>query len=126
MAQFGGKATLQHIPVHLSIDEMTDEIAVALTAIDGDIDGVVAASDAIATAAIRQLAALGISVPDDIAVIGFDDLPLARHSLPQLTTIRQDITGGARRMVELLREKLDGGTPASTVMAPELIVRDSA
>lgn len=126
VAQFSGAATLQHIPVHLSIDEMTDEIAVALTAIEGDIDGVVAASDAIATATIRQLAARGIAVPDDIAVIGFDDLPLARHTLPQLTTIRQDIANGARRMVELLREKLDGGTPASTVMAPELIVRDSA
>jgi DNA-binding LacI/PurR family transcriptional regulator len=124
--QFGNGAALQHVPVHLSIDEMTDEIAVALTAIEGNIDGVVAASDAIATATIRQLAARGISVPDDIAVIGFDDLPLARYTLPQLTTIRQDIASGARRMVELLREKLEGGTPGSTVMEPELIVRDSA
>ena len=126
VAQFGKGATLQHIPVHLSIDEMTDEIAVALTAIEGDIDGVVAASDAIATTTIRQLATRGIAVPDDIAVIGFDDLPLARHTLPQLSTIRQDIASGARRMVELLREKLEGGTPDSTVMEPELIVRDSA
>jgi DNA-binding LacI/PurR family transcriptional regulator len=126
VSSFGKGATLQHVPVHLSIDEMTDEIAVALTALEGNIDGVVAASDAIATATIRQLAARGIAVPEDIGVVGFDDLPLARYTLPQLTTIRQDIATGARRMVELLREKLEGGTPGSTVMEPELIVRDSA
>jgi DNA-binding LacI/PurR family transcriptional regulator len=123
---FSNGASLQHVPVHLSIDEMTDEIAVALTALEGDIDGVVAASDAIAMAAIRQLDSRGISVPGNVAVVGFDDLPLARHTVPQLSTVRQDIATGAAKMVELLLERLEGRHPDSIVMAPELIERASA
>lgn len=122
----GAGAQLRHIPVHLSIDEMTDEIADALAGIEGNIDGVVAASDAIAMAAIRQLHGRGIKVPDDVAVIGFDDLPLARHTVPQLTTIRQDITGGAAEMVKLLMARLAGKKPGSLVMQPEVIERASA
>lgn len=126
VAKFGNGASLQHIPIHLSIDEMTDEIADALTGLEGDIDGVVAASDAIAMATIRQLDGRGIKVPDDVAVIGFDDLPLARHTVPQLTTIKQDIARGAAEMVRLLMERIDGKASASLVMPPELVVRASA
>lgn len=124
--EFGGEARLQHIPIHLSIDDMTDEIAEALTGMEGNIDGVVAASDAIAMATIRQLDGRGIKVPDDVAVIGFDDLPLARHTVPQLTTIRQDISGGAAQMVKLLMARLEGEKPVSLVMQPEVIERASA
>lgn len=126
VAEFGDGARLQHVPVHLSIDEMTDEIAVALTALEGNIDAVVAASDAIAMATIRQLDSRGIKVPEDVAVIGFDDLPLARHTVPQLTTIRQDIAAGAATMVSLLMERLAGKRPGSSVMQPELVRRASA
>lgn len=126
VAEYGKGATLQHIPVHLSIDEMTDEIADALVAIEGDIDGIVAASDAIAMATIRQLDARGIKVPADVAVIGFDDLPLARHTVPQLSTISQDITGGAAEMVKRLKARLKGERSEALVMAPELVLRASA
>lgn len=122
----GKSARLQHIPVHLSIDEMTDEIAEALISVEGNIDGVVAASDAIAMATIRQLDQRGIKVPDDIAVIGFDDLPLARQTVPQLTTVRQDISGGASKMVELLMARMKGELPVSIVMEPKIVVRASA
>lgn len=123
---FGAGATLQHIPVHLSIDEMTDEIATAFTALEGDIDGVVAASDAIAVATIRQLHGRGIEVPEDVAVVGFDDLPPARHTLPPLTTIRQDIGFGAEEMVKRLKERIAGECAGSLVMEPELVIRASA
>lgn len=123
---FGQGARLQHVPVHLSIDEMTDEIAVAMTALEGDIEGVVAASDAIAMATIRQLDSRGIKVPDDVAVVGFDDLPLARHTVPQLTTIKQCITEGAHEMVNRLMARLKGEAAESLVMPPELVVRASA
>jgi len=126
VAKFGRGATLQHIPVHLSIGEMTDEIAEALTALKGDIDGIVAASDAIAMATIRQLHERGIAVPDDVAVTGFDDLPLARQTVPQLTTIRQNITAGAAEMVSRLMGRLEGKRTESLVMPPELIERASA
>lgn len=126
IADFKSGASLQHVPIHLSIDEMTDEIANALTALEGDIDGVVAASDAIAMATIRQLAGRGISVPGDVAVIGFDDLPLARHTVPQLTTIKQHIAAGAQEMVKRLKERLDGNRSAPLRMQPELVIRASA
>lgn len=126
VTELGQGATLRHIPVHLSIDEMTDEIAEALTALDGAIDGVVAASDTIAMATIRQLAERGISVPDDVAVTGYDDLPLARQTVPQLTTVRQDIAVGAAQMVRRLMDRLDGKPAEALVMPPELVVRGSA
>lgn len=126
VAEFGRGAILQHLPVQLSIDEMTDEIAVALTGIEGEIDGVVAASDALAMAMIRQLDSRGIAVPDDLAVVGFDDLALARHTVPQLTTIKQNIARGAHEMVERLMVKVKGDSAESLVMPPELIVRASA
>lgn len=126
VAAFGKGASLQHIPVHLSIDEMTDEIAVALTGLENDIDGIVAASDAIAMATIRQLDERGIRVPEDVAVIGFDDLPLARHTVPQLTTIKQDIAKGAAEMVKCLKARLAGQEAKSLVMPPELVLRASA
>ncbi len=123
---FGQGARLQHMPIHLSIEEMTDEIGVAMTSLDGNIEGAVCASDAIAMATIRQLHELGIRVPADMAVIGFDDLPLARHSVPQLTTIRQNIGGGAAQMVKRLMTKIEGGDADALVMPPELVVRASA
>lgn len=126
VADRGGEARLHHLPIHLSVDEMTDEIAVALAALGGAVDGVVAASDAIAMATIRQLDSNGISVPGDIAVIGFDDLPLARHTVPQLTTVRQDITRGAQEMVARLMARLAGETTPALVMRPELVTRASA
>lgn len=123
---FGHGARLQHVPVHLSIDEMTNEIALAMTALDGEIEGAVCASDAIAMATIRQLHELGIRVPADMAVVGFDDLPLARHSVPQLTTIRQNITGGAAQMVRRLMTRIGGDSADALVMPPELVIRASA
>ena len=126
IAGFGPAATLHHLPVHLSLDDMTDEIAVGLAGLAATIDGIVAASDAIALAAIRQLHERGLSVPADIAVIGFDDLPMARNTVPQLTTMRQDIAGGALAMVERLQALINGETASSLVMTPACIVRSSA
>ena len=100
--------TIRHLPIHLSMDDMTGEIAEGLAALDGAIEGVVAASDAIAMDTIRQLVSKGIRVPDDIAVTGFDDLPLARHTVPQLTTVKQDIVQGAHEMVARLMARLGG------------------
>jgi len=124
--EFGGSANLQHLPVHLSLDEMTGEIAEGLNDLAGEIDGIVAASDAIALAAIRQLHDRGLTVPSDIAVVGFDDLPMARHTVPQLTTVRQDIQQGALAMVAKLDALAAGEPVSSLVMPPELIVRSSA
>jgi DNA-binding LacI/PurR family transcriptional regulator len=90
------------------------------------VDGIVAATDIIAMAAIRALTERGLSVPDDVAVIGYDDLEIAIHAAPALTTIRQDIGAGAVAMVDLLMRRLAGETTGSVILPPALIVRDSA
>jgi hypothetical protein len=59
-------------------------------------------------------------------VTGFDDVPIATQTVPQLTTVRQDIAGGARAMVDLLTQRIAGVETPSTIMAPELVVRESA
>lgn len=86
---------------------------------------IVCASDTIAMMAIRALAERGLRVPDDVSVTGFDDVPLAAHTTPPLTTVRQDVTRGAAMMVELLMRKLAGETVGAVVLPPTLIVRGS-
>lgn len=121
-----GLGDLRKLPVHLSMEEMSDELTAILAALEQGVDGIIAASDTIATVAIRLLHHRGIKVPDDVSVIGFDDLPLASHTVPQLTTIRQNIVGGAAEMVERLMQRLRGAEADALVMSPELIVRASA
>jgi DNA-binding LacI/PurR family transcriptional regulator len=89
-------------------------------------DAIVAASDIIAMSAIRALAGFGFSVPGDVAVVGYDDVPLAAQITPSLTTIRQDLKQGANRLVDMLFRRLDGERMESVVMKPELVVRASA
>ncbi|MDQ1121060.1 MULTISPECIES: LacI family DNA-binding transcriptional regulator [Pseudoxanthomonas] len=89
-------------------------------------DGVFAASDLIALGAIRALAEAGLRVPQDVSLVGFDDLPLASYSQPPLTTVRQDLTLAARHMVDRLLALVDGGTADSLEMPVQLVVRESA
>jgi hypothetical protein len=105
---------------------MERDIAMHLDRMAGQIDGIVAASDMIALATMAALVAGGRSVPGDVAVTGFDDLPLAERAIPRLTTIRQDLEAGAKAMVEALFTRLDGTAAPGLEMPPRLIVRDSA
>ena len=85
------------------------------------------ASDLMAQGAFSVLAAAGLKVPDDVAVIGFDDSPVAQSVSPRLTTIRQPSFQQGERMVAVLLELLAGGTPPhATILETELSVRDSA
>ena len=92
------------------------------------VDAVFAASDLMATGVLRALRRSGRRVPDDVAVIGFDDSPLAQHTEPQLTTVRQPIDAmGARMVAELLTLVGNGDKPPSgVVLDTELVLRDSA
>ena len=84
-------------------------------------------SDEMAMGAISALAQAGLSCPDDVSVIGFDDLPLARFFQPALTTIAQPKAMIGRRAVELLVETLNGvDTSLRQVTLPhELLIRGS-
>jgi DNA-binding LacI/PurR family transcriptional regulator len=89
-------------------------------------DGVFAASDVIAIGVIRALVATGHAVPAAVSVVGYDDVSIAQHSQPPLTTIRQDVARGVRYLVDLLLQQLAGETVQSFRMQPELVVRESS
>jgi LacI family transcriptional regulator len=92
-------------------------------------DAVFAANDVMAMGALAAIQAAGLHVPDDVAVMGFDDIPLARQLSPPLTTVRQFQTQLGRRAAELLLERLTGhyaGPGRSQEMPHEIVVRASA
>lgn len=88
-------------------------------------DAVVCASDLIALGVIRGLQDQGLRVPEDVAVVGFDDVAFAGHVSPPLTTIRQDIRAAGERLVGNLITLIEGGQVRSQLIPPQLIVRRS-
>ncbi len=117
---------LKALPTHLASDEMAGQIGSQLDGLGSDVDGIVCASDTIAMTTVRLLHERGRAVPDEVAVTGFDDLPLATRTVPQLTTVRQDFAAGARAMVDSLCRRMAGEDVSSTVLPPRLVVRESA
>lgn len=90
-------------------------------------DALFVASDLMARGAITMLAQAGLTVPDDVAVIGFDDSPVALGSTPQLTTMRQPSFAQGEAMADVLLTLLAGGQPEhATILDTELVVRESA
>lgn len=98
----------------------------ALLAGGAEFDGVMAASDVIAISAIRAIAEAGLRVPQDVSVVGFDDILLAEHAHPPLTTVRQELARGAVALVDTVVAAIRGERPESTILPPTLIVRASA
>lgn len=91
-----------------------------------DLDGVFAASDLMAEGALAAMRAAGRRVPDDVAVVGFDDSPSARYTDPPLTTIRQPWDEQGRLMTRLLLRRINEGAKVeSTVLPTQLVVRAS-
>lgn len=88
-------------------------------------DAIFATSDLLAMAAIKALSGRGVRVPEDIAVVGFDDIRLARWYSPPLTTISQHIGQGGRLLVDILMARLAGKKVTPTMLVPELVVRAS-
>ena len=89
------------------------------------VDAIFAASDLIAIGAMRALAETGLTIPDDIAIIGFDDIPAARHTSPPLTTIMQDIKGAGDRLVETLVAQIGGSERPHNRLPTRLLERGS-
>ncbi|WP_444905658.1 LacI family DNA-binding transcriptional regulator [Microbulbifer sp. SSSA008] len=88
-------------------------------------DGIFAASDSIAMGAIKALQARGYKVPEDVGIVGFDDIPIAPFFTPPLTTVRQNIHRGGELMVEKMMELLSGKSAMPDVLPTELVVRGS-
>lgn len=88
-------------------------------------DAIFASTDLIAIGAMRALQEAGLHVPDDVSVVGFDDMPLAEYVTPGLTTVQQNARKAGDGLVEGIVNLIEGRPIASTFMAPKLIVRES-
>jgi DNA-binding LacI/PurR family transcriptional regulator len=94
---------------------------------DPRLDAVFVASDLMAEGALRTLRRAGRRVPDDVAVIGFDDVALARYTEPPLTTIRQPISDIGRVLAgQLLRLAAGEDIASAVILSTELVIRESA
>ncbi|MGA4862660.1 LacI family DNA-binding transcriptional regulator [Streptomyces lavendulocolor] len=104
--------------------------AAMLRLLDGhpEVDGVFAANDLMARGACQVLSERGRRVPEDVAVVGFDDSSVAVTCRPPLTTVRQPVEKMAAAMAELLAARLQGADPEPErlLFRPELVVRASA
>lgn len=114
----------------LQFDALTNEdagyrAASTLIASGRAFDAIFAASDLIAIGAMRALAGAGRTIPGDVAVIGFDNIPAASLTTPPLTTIQQDIAGAGERLVETVLAQIEGRDPPAPHLPSRLIVRGS-
>jgi DNA-binding LacI/PurR family transcriptional regulator len=94
----------------------------------GKFDAVFAASDAMALGAMSAARRAGLRVPQDVAVVGYDDSPLALFSDPPLSSVRQPIEEMGREMARAMLAQLGASrqVPRSVVLATELVVRGSS
>jgi DNA-binding LacI/PurR family transcriptional regulator len=88
-------------------------------------DGVFVTSDVAAIALISALNARGIDVPRDVKVVGYDDIEMAGHVFPSLTSIRQPTKLAGKALVTLLNEVQSGQARRSVILPTELVERDS-
>jgi DNA-binding LacI/PurR family transcriptional regulator len=89
-------------------------------------DAIFASSDLLAIEAMGALRKHGRDVPRHVAVVGYDDILLARYSNPALTTIRQPVANGAEGLVDSLLKIVAGKRPKPQMLSTELIIRDSS
>ena len=91
-----------------------------------DLDAVFVNSDLMAIAAMDEIREHRRRVPQDVAVVGYDDLSVAAHSNPPLTTIRQNVPLAGKLLAQNLIEYLQTGMVTNVSIPVELIVRKSA
>ncbi len=88
---------------------------------------IIASTDLLAIGAIYSAGRMGMTVPGDISIVGFDDLPMAEFTNPALTTLRQPMSGMAAAGVAAAIDNADGGeVPIFKLLAPSLVVRESS
>ena len=92
-------------------------------------DAILAGNDVVAFGAMTALRNAGLRIPEDVAVVGFDDVPLAEHASPPLTTVRLPAVDMGRRAAERLIRRIEGRPDpegATDLLPTELIVRASS
>lgn len=93
--------------------------------LDADVDGIFAANDQLALGCLGELQRRGVRIPEDVRVVGFDDMAGADALYPRLTTVRQDFTRVGELAVEQLSLLISGEKAQSQVIPPTLIIRES-
>ena len=131
-----------HAAAGVPVDERLVVNAESVTTTDGfeavmrlhgsgvSFDGAFVLTDAAATGALRALADVGLRVPDDVQVVGFDNDAEGEYLVPRLTTVDPDNDLMAERIMELLLRRVDAGGPAAgdaveSVMSARIVVRES-
>ncbi len=102
------------------------QAALRLLSSGHEFDGLFCLSDAIAMAAINALNEHGVAVPGDVAVVGYDDISLARYYTPSITTVYQDRELGGRWLVEKLLKMIDGDLVESAYLPTDIVLRNSS
>lgn len=110
----------------ITTEEAGHAAARALIASGQPFDAIFAASDLIAIGALRALAEAGLSVPNDVAVVGFDDIPAASLTTPPLTTLMQDIKGAGELLLETLMAEIENRQGPPRTLPAKLVVRGSS
>jgi len=104
------------------------EAAQRLLSLSSPPTAIVACNDLMALGAIRAARERGLIVGEDIAITGFDDIPLAEHAIPPLTTVRQPIYEIGCRICQMLVHLLEGNPlpERQVILTPELVIRESS
>jgi DNA-binding LacI/PurR family transcriptional regulator len=89
------------------------------------LDGIVVSADAIAVGILKSLLTAGKRVPQDVAVVGYDDIPLAKLFVPALSTVAQPITEICSMAVDKIMRALRGEPVSSELLKPRLILRET-
>jgi DNA-binding LacI/PurR family transcriptional regulator len=123
----GGRSATEDLVEHADMDRDSGEMAMArLLALGHEVDAVFAATDAMAAGAMWALQVLGRRVPDDVAVIGFDDSPIATATRPPLSSVKQPVEDMGREMARfVLGPSARDRTTRQLILSPELAVRES-
>jgi len=110
----------------ITTEEAGHEAALRLIGRDIPFDAIFAASDLIAVGAMRALEERGLRVPEDVSIVGFDDIPAAALSHPPLTTIAQDYARAGELLVDALIGQINGAAVQREMLPPRLVVRRSS
>ncbi len=113
--------------VETSLFSLEGGAAAAARLLDKGCTAVVCGSDMMALGAVRAARQMGLSVPDDVSVVGYDDSPLIAFTDPPLTTVRQSVQAMSEAAVRALLDEIAGepAPRAEYVFRPELVVRGS-
>lgn len=124
------RAGLDYDPTIVASAEFVDQVSGLaldqLLAAEPDIDAIfVGYGDVIALSVARRLREKGISIPERIALVGFDNIDLADFVHPRLTTIDQNLTAGIPLLIDELRRLIEGEAPRCQTVEGSLVVRES-